>query len=398
MRQNAEHFKEFLSVNPGGGSRRNPKRKNAGAISTPVEYVPPTQEEIDAAFEYKLKDMAKGGTYGDHAEITAFANAFNCNVHIFQSDYTYAIPPKGETTSEPSNVYIAHHKWEHFSSIRNVKGPHSGLPQVELKPSAAEREDAMKATPATAPVVQPWQMHIVQNTLLPYIVDESTITRAITASGGNLNNAVSNLMDADGSGSPSSTQDSSGIERDPDSEDEEVHRPTKRRNHRNQRLINQAAHDLVKARRNVALNDRIVMNNASSDSLNSTAVQVATSVNSSSPAPTPSDVGTKDDDEWTLSQTEDDKGIAKASNTGPIRLKINMSKVTKTHVRQQGAQRRKLMTGRQRKELQLKNLQKKAQEEALMQRARAETVNDSDTTTAKDVNPVVELPIRVIEL
>ncbi|KAJ7278929.1 hypothetical protein C8J57DRAFT_150486 [Mycena rebaudengoi] len=35
---------------------------------------------------------------------------------------------------EPDTVYVAYHDWEHFSSIRNLKGPHTGLPAVRETP------------------------------------------------------------------------------------------------------------------------------------------------------------------------------------------------------------------------------------------------------------------------
>ncbi|KAJ6490252.1 hypothetical protein C8R47DRAFT_1177089 [Mycena vitilis] len=36
--------------------------------------------------------------------------------------------------AEEGTVYVAYHDWEHFSSIRNLKGPHTGLPGVRETP------------------------------------------------------------------------------------------------------------------------------------------------------------------------------------------------------------------------------------------------------------------------
>ncbi|KAJ7085395.1 hypothetical protein B0H15DRAFT_374233 [Mycena belliarum] len=36
--------------------------------------------------------------------------------------------------AEEGTVYVAYHDWEHFSSIRNLKGPHTGLPEVRETP------------------------------------------------------------------------------------------------------------------------------------------------------------------------------------------------------------------------------------------------------------------------
>ncbi|CAA7264042.1 unnamed protein product [Cyclocybe aegerita] len=45
-------------------------------------------------------------------------------------------PPKQE--SGGPTVYVAYHDWEHFSSIRNSRGPHTGLPEIcEMPPPDA---------------------------------------------------------------------------------------------------------------------------------------------------------------------------------------------------------------------------------------------------------------------
>ncbi|KAI0289130.1 hypothetical protein BC826DRAFT_1033784 [Russula brevipes] len=38
--------------------------------------------------------------------------------------------PDDDQDAESPTVYVAYHDWEHFSSIRNLRGPHSGLPSV----------------------------------------------------------------------------------------------------------------------------------------------------------------------------------------------------------------------------------------------------------------------------
>ena len=108
MRKHADFYKQFIEVNPGGGTRRNPKRKNAGAYSTPFNAAPPTAEEIDRVFEGHLKQMAQGGTYGDNMEITAFCRAFNVDVKIYQAYFAYMVPVKHEQPAAQV-VHIAYH-------------------------------------------------------------------------------------------------------------------------------------------------------------------------------------------------------------------------------------------------------------------------------------------------
>ncbi|KAJ7801572.1 hypothetical protein B0H14DRAFT_1675715 [Mycena olivaceomarginata] len=40
----------------------------------------------------------------------------------------------GGAQVEEGTIYVAYHDWEHFSSIRNLKGPHTGLPAVRETP------------------------------------------------------------------------------------------------------------------------------------------------------------------------------------------------------------------------------------------------------------------------
>ena len=109
----------FINVHPGGGVRRNPKRKNAGAFSTPVDYSTPTPEEINRVFESHLEQMAKGGTYGDNMEIQAFSEKFGVDVKIWQRDLAYVI--SGRQEAEVVNRPIAHIAY-HVSFSSSILG------------------------------------------------------------------------------------------------------------------------------------------------------------------------------------------------------------------------------------------------------------------------------------
>jgi OTU domain-containing protein 3 len=121
MREHASYYKQFIDVQPGGGQRRNPKRKNAGVYSTPVSFTPPTAEEIDRVFESHLGSMARGGTYGDNMEISAFAAAFGIDVKIYQHDFAYMVSAPDEGKPRPV-AHIAYH----------VRGSHGGFEWLSL--------------------------------------------------------------------------------------------------------------------------------------------------------------------------------------------------------------------------------------------------------------------------
>jgi len=108
MIEHKEYFKQFMDVKPGGGTRRNPKRKNTGAYSSPVSYAGPTEDEVSQAFDAHILRMQKGGTWGDNMEIVAFAAAFNTDVRIYMSEYSYMIPGQGDEASRKI-AHIAYH-------------------------------------------------------------------------------------------------------------------------------------------------------------------------------------------------------------------------------------------------------------------------------------------------
>ncbi|KAF2772783.1 cysteine proteinase [Teratosphaeria nubilosa] len=230
MRDNADYYKQFIDVNPGGGIRRNPKRKNAGAYSTPATYAPPSTADIDRVFESHLTSMAKGGTYGDNMEITAFSSAFDVDVKIYQRDFAYMVTGNVDAEKPRPIAHIAYHTWEHYSSIRNLDGPHTGLPEVSPKALSPEEEARQREKLEQTPHVQPWQIDVVSKSL-PFLADKPTIKRALEAARGDVNLAVSNLLDADDYGSASSQPESSSVEREQDSEDD-VHTGSNKRQDR----------------------------------------------------------------------------------------------------------------------------------------------------------------------
>ncbi|KAI8992808.1 hypothetical protein BD414DRAFT_535386 [Trametes punicea] len=157
-------------------------------------YAPFVEDE--RGLEHHLSCMRQPATYGGHLELSAFAHMTKRNVKVIQPGLVYVIewdaggdiaaesacaesPTADDSTidsrqkrrqrrerlraaseknateeSEPSasvgTVYVAYHDWEHFSSIRNLRGPHTGLPNVEEVP--APDADPPPATSKKKPV------------------------------------------------------------------------------------------------------------------------------------------------------------------------------------------------------------------------------------------------------
>lgn len=108
MRDHADYYKQFIDVHPGGGLRRNPKRKNAGSYSSYINAASPTPDEVDKVFEDHVQRMARGGTYGDNMEITAFSSAFEVDVKIYQRDFAYMVT-NGDVDCPKNTAHIAYH-------------------------------------------------------------------------------------------------------------------------------------------------------------------------------------------------------------------------------------------------------------------------------------------------
>ncbi|PBK70473.1 cysteine proteinase [Armillaria solidipes] len=149
-----------------------------------------------------LRGMRENATYGGHMELSAFAHLTKRNIKVVQPGLVYVIqcespktslaptsiikqeedeqpmdldgfndrdrrrlrrekrraddleeegePPDGEHedgTSGPT-IYVAYHDWEHFSSIRNLRGPHVGLPCIQETQVSDEDGDIIPSSPA----------------------------------------------------------------------------------------------------------------------------------------------------------------------------------------------------------------------------------------------------------
>ncbi|RPB07779.1 OTU-domain-containing protein [Morchella conica CCBAS932] len=191
----AEYFKLFLDVDT---ARRAPKRKAHTAGST----VGPTEDAIDKAFAQHLKTMSQPGVYGDNMEISAFAREYNCDVKIYQREFAYVVSGGGDGSKK--TAHIAYHTWEHYSSIRNRDGPHTGPPNVTPVPLTEEGRREQERKLGETSYVLPWMEGVVASSL-PYIVDPGKIRHVLEKCKGNVDEAVSQLLDENEAEKPKST-------------------------------------------------------------------------------------------------------------------------------------------------------------------------------------------------
>ncbi|KAI9736451.1 MAG: hypothetical protein M1818_006185 [Claussenomyces sp. TS43310] len=396
MREHAEYYKQFIDVYPGGGQRRNPKRKNAGVYSKPVDVKPPTPAEIDRVFEAHLSSMARGGTYGDNMEISAFTSAFGIDVKIYQADFAYMIPAP-DTGSKKQVAHLAYHTWEHYSSIRNIDGPHTGLPCIIEKSLSPQEEARNDAAAAKVSRVLPWQINVVLSSL-PYLADRETIKKTLEEYKGNINDAVSALMDAEERASVSSQQGSSSTERDLESDDDELAGPSKKQDRRMSRATKAAQKERAERERKAAISSQGPTSVAKMEPTPVTplspSVQLPVrSLKLLAPKPVSQILAKEDEGEWTTPSDDDDDAdftpdpaeadedagseysgrsqsrlpaIPSRTSAPSIKITINPGK---SHQRQQGP-RKKGPTARERME-QKKAAQKAARKESKRRDAQA---------------------------
>ncbi|KAG8527627.1 uncharacterized protein KY384_007780 [Bacidia gigantensis] len=233
MRDHPGEFKAFVIANPGGGIRRNPKRKNPGALRDTFDPTPPSEADIDTAFTLSLDVMAKGGTYGDNAEIIAFSNKFHVDIRIWSAAIGafLSVDCDAAPTEDVQTLYIVHHTYEHFSSIRNIDGPATGLPHISVKAISPEARKQIQRDLAANPPIEEWMVNLAMESL-PYDANRNMVEQTLKQCRGNINLAVDLLLPET---SPETSERSSSIERDPDSDDEKDQKPTKKQDRRQSR-------------------------------------------------------------------------------------------------------------------------------------------------------------------
>ncbi|KAJ2710181.1 2-oxoglutarate dehydrogenase E1 component [Coemansia spiralis] len=128
-------------------------------------------------FDRYVSNMQKAGVYGGNLELVAFARNYRVDIRVYQvGGRVFVI--SGASPDNPSDpnrsmpaVHIAYHSYEHYSSVRNKGGPHSGLPNVK----ASAKENRFFSNILNGSVEQPVVMEVgdlrvlMQEAMLPKI-------------------------------------------------------------------------------------------------------------------------------------------------------------------------------------------------------------------------------------
>ncbi|KAJ2162017.1 2-oxoglutarate dehydrogenase E1 component [Coemansia sp. RSA 552] len=134
-------------------------------------------------FDRYVGNMRQPGVYGGNLELVAFARNYRVDIKVYQTGGTVFVisgappsSPDDPNRSMPA-VHIAYHSYEHYSSVRNKSGPHSGLPDV--KESTKEHKFFRVVNrPAEQPIVIGTPYDLLQDAVVPKdgpIIAETTL-------------------------------------------------------------------------------------------------------------------------------------------------------------------------------------------------------------------------------
>ncbi|KAL2914756.1 hypothetical protein HK105_205687 [Polyrhizophydium stewartii] len=99
----------------------------------------------DGSLDSHIKRMRKPGVFGGNMELVAFARTHAVDIAVHQAGQPIWIVDGADAVDQPAAaqaarqpeprpvLHVAYHSWEHYSSVRNQSGPHSGLPSIVMR-------------------------------------------------------------------------------------------------------------------------------------------------------------------------------------------------------------------------------------------------------------------------
>lgn len=199
MRAHRDYFINFTAAV--GGERRAPRRAAAAASRSSVGFVGPAAkpEDQQQKFEAKVADSEKNRVWGGSEEIQAFCQSYKRDVRVYTNSgiqtFRDVYAPHQE---ERDVVHIAFHNFDHYSSVRNIDGPHTGLPLIpNSKATGFIKADTDSGLGEAGPVIDiatPWKISFIQEGLGGRY-DHDTIVEMLRQCRGDIDRAFANLLD-----------------------------------------------------------------------------------------------------------------------------------------------------------------------------------------------------------
>ncbi|KAK2766848.1 hypothetical protein FQN54_006162 [Arachnomyces sp. PD_36] len=222
MRARPDYFIPFVA--DVGGERRAPRRAAAAEAKLSISRVSSreaTRTGQQTKFEGLMAQMEKAGVWGGSAEIQAFCQSYGRDANVYSDSGIQNFTSEtnaNEPAEENEVVHLAYHSFQHYSSVRAVDGPHTGLPNLPrhpvAKPSDVKDEAKTNGVQETKPttssdtpapqsvtLAEPWKISAISDALPGY--DNATIREMLQKCRGDIDNAFAKLLDGDNSVSSS---------------------------------------------------------------------------------------------------------------------------------------------------------------------------------------------------
>lgn len=182
-----------------GGNHTLIRRKVVDCMRSNADYFSTFLDSHNESFDQYLLRMARDGVYGDNMEIVAFARHFQVDVVIYQADFLYVVPAYGDESDHKTDrrkVHIAYHTWEHYSSVRKIDGPFTGLPEVPFREPVQKQatdsgEDAKPKNKSAK-----WKVDVVKKSL-PFTLSDELIKKQLDQHDGGIASTVEELLMSD---------------------------------------------------------------------------------------------------------------------------------------------------------------------------------------------------------
>ncbi|KAK0112743.1 hypothetical protein ONS95_014478 [Cadophora gregata] len=126
MEENREDYKPFHNVDAERGARRNELRSTRKKGSTTM----PSPAELEESWLNYLEDLRQLGTWASQLEVRAFAKTYDMDVKIHLDGTTHGHHDCFQADDDPKakprrRLHLAF-KNQHYQSVRNIQGPHTG--------------------------------------------------------------------------------------------------------------------------------------------------------------------------------------------------------------------------------------------------------------------------------
>ncbi|KAH8705491.1 hypothetical protein BGW36DRAFT_367670 [Talaromyces proteolyticus] len=196
MQAHREYFAPFAIV--GGGERRS-KRAVPRKFKPPITIPSPTPTEMEDAFQELITRTATDFIWGGAEEIQACCQYYRRDIKVYSEEHVQDFRAWDAPDQEPrETLHLAYANSVHYSSVRNVDGPHEGLPCVspqEPPPSETASKNSFIVDLDTA---SPWKISCIQEGLGGQY-DYDTIVEMLRRCRGDIDRAFANLLDEESS-------------------------------------------------------------------------------------------------------------------------------------------------------------------------------------------------------